>query len=227
MLVLADFNHDGIPDIAANGSPGQVLLGNGDGTFRTGLSLPSGIETLLAGDFNNDGKSDLAILVPQGIGIMLGNGDGTFQPALFYRARPGGRLATGDFNNDGKLDLAEVSPAPTGMLARIFLGNGDGTLATALNTGINLGQADGPDGVVAVDFNADGNADLAMTIPTGGVAILPGKGSGKFGVPSFYFTPGSFGLHALLAADLDGNGTPDLAILDPLVGTITVLLNTP
>jgi hypothetical protein len=227
MLAIADFNRDGIPDIAANGSSGQVLLGNGDGTFRSGLSLPAGIQMLLAGDFNNDGTPDLAILATSGIGIMLGNGDGTFKPALFYRARPGAKLATADFNNDGRLDLAEVSPAPTGMLARIFLGNGDGTLATPLDTAINLGKADGPDGVVAVDFNADGNVDLAMTIPTGGITILSGKGSGKFGAPSFYFTPGSFGLHTLLAADLDGNGTPDLAVLDPLVGTITVLLNTP
>jgi hypothetical protein len=227
VLVVADFNGDGIPDIAANGSPGQVLLGNGDGTFRSGLSLPAGIQTLLAGDFNNDNKLDLVILSSNGIGIMLGNGDGTFQPALFYQARPGGKLVTADFNNDGKLDLAEVSPAPTGMVARIFLGNGDGTLGTAMSTGVNLSQADDPNDVVAADFDADGNVDLAITIQTGGVAILSGKGSGRFRAASLYFTQGSFGLHALLAADFDRNGTQDLAILDPLVGTITVLLNEP
>jgi hypothetical protein len=93
-IVTGDFNGDGIPDLATvdgnyfEGLPGDVtiLLGNGDGTFRSAPTLTAGNSpwSIAIGDFNGDGKADLAI--PNGnsnnVSIFLGNGDGTFVKVL-------------------------------------------------------------------------------------------------------------------------------------------------
>jgi len=81
---LADFNGDGIPDIAVPAPSGGLytFLGNGDGTFRAGPTTNdhSVGYGLIAADFNGDGKIDLASPTSQdSILMLLGNGDGTFQ----------------------------------------------------------------------------------------------------------------------------------------------------
>ena len=85
--MVADFNGDGIPDIAAgdyDGNTVSILLGNGDGTFRPHVEYATGTGpwALTAGDFNNDGRLDLASVNNTGntVSILLGNSDGTFQP---------------------------------------------------------------------------------------------------------------------------------------------------
>src|SRR5207245_8339108 len=100
-ISIADFNGDGIPDLAVNSTnllgifPGQILLGNGDGTFRSGPSLPAGIHSLVAADFNHDGKIDLAVGVSGGVGIMLGNGDGTFRlPTVIHTGQSNSLMVT-------------------------------------------------------------------------------------------------------------------------------------
>jgi hypothetical protein len=137
-MVTADLNNDGKTDLVGfegvNGHDAQliVILGNGDGTFQPpALSSFSAHEmyptTLAVGDFNGDGRLDLAVSFSTGslgsphgfIYIFLGNGDGTLQSPITYNSpnlacsssapfclsEPAG-LAIGDFNGDGKLDLA-------------------------------------------------------------------------------------------------------------------------
>jgi hypothetical protein len=104
----ADFNRDGKLDLAlANFGSGSasVLLGNGDGTFRSSTDYPAcgGAQAAIIGDFKADGKLDLA--VPCGwVAILLGRGDGTFQPAVSYPANGSFHGITADFNGDGKLE---------------------------------------------------------------------------------------------------------------------------
>jgi hypothetical protein len=124
-MVLADFNRDGISDVAftCNGNcefPLTIMLGKGNGTFAVPVnySLPSDYRaaTVQAGDVNGDSKLDLVIggwtLDSKGfqsrgfINVMLGNGDGTFQIGeTFSLSKFVIQLAIGDFNNDGNPDL--------------------------------------------------------------------------------------------------------------------------
>src|SRR5262249_48410327 len=85
-LATGDFNGDNITDVAVvvgptNGEAGvAIMLGNGDGTFKAPVTYPAGVTptAVVAGDFNNDGKLDLAVTLsdPGKVAILLGNGDG-------------------------------------------------------------------------------------------------------------------------------------------------------
>src|SRR5262249_43480844 len=122
-LVRGDFNGDTVLDFATtrmpegDGSSGADLAlfeGNGDGSFRQAGPLTLGIPAgaLTVGDFNEDGRLDLAATfsgpagLAQGVGVVLGNGDGTFQVGRTVAAEGGTSLAAGDFDGDGHLDLA-------------------------------------------------------------------------------------------------------------------------
>lgn len=113
VIVVADVNGDGKPDVLGLGTGGQVFvfLANGDATFKTGVPYAAGPNPyiMLTGDFNGDGKLDIATAGPGSpgeIAVMLGNGNGTFQSPVTSTgvATPVG-VAAGDLNGDGKLDL--------------------------------------------------------------------------------------------------------------------------
>ena len=352
--VTADFNGDGIPDLAVIWSSGQyggpfsitILFGKGDGTFTTGPTVqPAGVQsspTMIGGDFNGDGKADLAVLSYNGystsyITVLLGNGDGTFATPqtgqVYNQPITGGDVILGslvaaDFNGDGKLDLAVVGDYVSSGGVTILLGNGDGTFTAAgpnldlsadfalIATGdfngdgipdlvtpnyfefggsptIFLGKGDGtftfkktsltldyfPTSVVVGDFNGDGVLDLALSdlngieialgngdgtftetsaspiqVPSelyslqagdfnhdgkldlagldtyfGQIVLLLGAGDGTFAVTTA--TPGvstsTFGTHQIAAADFNGDGVPDLAMLTNSVNTASILLTVP
>lgn len=214
--VVGDFNRDGILDAAvtfvptfANQSSVQILLGKGDGTFRIGASYYAGISPTASavGDFDHDGKLDLAILSQSsGLFILSGNGDGTFQPAVRYRAGTTPfAVAVGDFNRDGSLDLAVLNG--TGNSVSIFLGKGDGTFAPYKS----FPTPPTPHALTIGDFNGDGNLDLVVAGLTavGDVAILLGRGDGTFAP---YHTLATGGYFAVTSADFNGDGHLDLAV---------------
>ncbi|HSY90827.1 MAG TPA: FG-GAP-like repeat-containing protein [Candidatus Binatus sp.] len=216
-VAAADFNGDGIQDLAVSDSnDGQVLLaillGNGDGSFTATTASPTvGLypDSIAVGDFNSDGIPDLAVTsVDQNIvTVLLGNGDGSFSanvPNLNTGGTPQS-VAVGDFNGDGIPDLAVVNANSV----LIFLGNGDGTFS---QTPTSPSTGTGPINVAVGDFNSDGNADMAVTNSVSGtVTILLGKGDGTFQeMPQSPVIGGS--PDGLAIADFNGDGIPDIAV---------------
>jgi uncharacterized protein (TIGR03437 family) len=123
-----------------------ILLGKGDGTFSAGAILPvmpSPGKALTAGDFNRDGKIDLAVAETNYVAVLLGNGDGTFGTEFTYAASE--VLLALDVNGDHVLDLLTGSG--------VMLGNGDGSFQPAIP--VNLGGQP-----VAGDFHRNGKVDL-------------------------------------------------------------------
>jgi FG-GAP-like repeat len=212
-----DFNGDGAIDLAVadfDGSPSgnfiSVLLNAGNGTFPTHAEYAAGQGpiSIIAADFNGDGKLDLAVSNSNAdsISILLGNGDGTFQPHVDYATGSfPAQVVTGDFNRDGKLDLAVVNVVDGSV--SILLGNGDGTFQPRVD--YTLGTF--PFYLVVGDFNGDNKLDLAV-INRGddSISIVLGNGDGTF-VAQPAFSTGLFA-DAIATADFNGDGKLDLAI---------------
>jgi FG-GAP-like repeat/FG-GAP repeat len=211
-IAVGDFNHDGFVDVAITDRSGNinVLMGNGDGTFGSPVNYPGGgAGYVVAGDFNNDGKLDLATSGTNQVSILLGNGDGTFQAPISTHEKNAGYLAVGDFNRDGKLDLA-VSPIFTNTYGPgavdVFLGNGDGTLQPKTSHRVDSS----PQTLLVADFNGDGIPDIAVHTSYGSeVCVMLGIGNGSFRPAICYVGEvGSYG--SLAAGDFSGTGLMDI-----------------
>jgi hypothetical protein len=234
--IVADFNGDGIPDIAytdASASQIGIATGIGDGTFNTpALAGTGGLPfALAAGDFDNDGRLD-AIEVnasDQTVWVLPGNGDGTLQPqkitTLSSPTYPVG-VAVADLNKDGNLDAAILTQASTEAYVVVLLGQGDGTFQATQNTydigPINSGEASS--NIVIADVNNDGVPDiLALSNANSTLQVLLGNGDGTFQAAKPYAT--AAGPVHLATADLNRDGNIDVIVAaGPSAGVASVLL---
>jgi hypothetical protein len=178
------------------------------------------------GDFNGDGKQDLAVLDPgsASVSILLGNGDGTYRQArnLSVGSTPA-FLAVGDFNGDHKLDLV-VAEGPANTVS-ILLGNGDGTFQRPVQYNTDISA----DYVAVADFNNDKKSDLLIAawpvypLYQGSVSVLLGDGHGAFLTPKVTSTV--YDTTPFVAiGDFNGDGKLDLAVANQTANTISVLL---
>jgi uncharacterized protein (TIGR03437 family) len=234
-VAVGDFNGDGKPDLAiANlGSNNvTVLLGLGTGDFAAAAGSPfpvgSSPDSVAVGDFNGDGKLDLAI-TNQGDGtvtVLLGNGKGEFTPAgspLTVGSKPY-FVVTADFNGDGNLDLAIASYGDSTIT--VLLGNGGGGFTEAPGSPFAVGPVGAfPASLAVADFNGDGKPDLAIAnFGDDSVTVLLGNGAGQFvPAPGSPFAVGSEPV-SVAVGDFNGDSVTDLAVANSGDNTVTVLL---
>ena len=199
-------------------------------------SLPVGSpESAAVGDFNGDGKLDLALAnyYGQTVSILLGDGKGNFTlasspPAGIYADS----VAVGDFNGDGKLDLAVANQCAAGTCGlpstvSILLGDGTGNFTPAPSPAVGYQ----PMSVAMGDLNGDGNLDLVVANRCGNdescqspgtVSILLGDGKGNFSLASSVATDGA--PWSVAVGDFNGDGKLDLAIANAAGDTVSILL---
>ncbi len=234
--VVADFNGDGIPDLAISlpdAGQVQVLIGVGDGSFigKPPITVHS-VFVVATGDLNGDGKADL-VTANCGAGtvtLLLGNGDGTFTAAGSPVAGScPSSVAVGDFNGDGIADLAVANDSRgngvPGSLT-ILRGNGDGTFTPEAKS---PATGNSPASIAVGDLNGDGVLDLAVANldPNTGnpstVTVLLGNGDGTF-TPTTASPVTAFLSYSVTVGDFNGDGKADLVTANAGSNTVTVLL---
>jgi len=231
-VATGDFNGDGKLDlVTANNQANlpmgavNVLIGNGNGSFKTAVPYSVGGNPIFVGavDLNGDGNADLVVVNGQGyVSVLLGSASGAFSPAVQYPVNSPAdpfvfSAAIADFNGDGKADV--VVSRGDGSVA-VLLGGGDGTFGSPMVTANAAGY---PEALAVGDFNADGKADIAVTdTVNSNVNVLFGNGHGLFAPPVSY-PVGTYPL-GIVVGDFDGSGTLDLAVANGLSNTISVLL---
>ena len=231
-IVAGDFNGDGKDDIffVDGAQLGYILLSQGNGNFSIVQGFSIGSNGLihyqakpLTGDFNRDGKLDLAISTRTGLNsstneikIWLGVGNGTFtqsasQPLTYIN----GSAAAGDFNGDSYLDVAVFGGTQTDTWITKAFGDGNGGFTSSYTQTINIGPSVL---LVSGDFNSDTLFDLAFVSSEGGgsLAVIPSLAESPFADSPIYFSVGGLKLpyagfySALVAADYDGDNKIDI-----------------
>jgi uncharacterized protein (DUF2141 family) len=233
VMAACDLNGDGVLDLVTGfytydkfPGYGSTLLGNGLGAFGDQSLFSVGVQSvaLAYGDFNGDGKLDLATAdYANGQGqasVMLGDGTGHFRPPKHYNASSGSyAIATNDLDGDGKLDLV-VANFDGGTLS-VLLGHGDGAFAP--HTEFSVGSFDAyPNWVSIGDLNHDGQPDVVTANFGGGISVMLGNGHGAFRPPQAY-APGA-ATYSVALGDLNGDGNIDAVAAAIYRGTVLVLL---
>jgi hypothetical protein len=211
----------------------QVLLSNGDDTFKAAAGSPItvGLEpsAIITGDFNADGKQDFVVtnFTDNTFSVFLGNGDGTFKqapasPFALPNAVAGPiAMTAADFNSDGKLDLAIVNQTTSDV--SILLGNGDGTFTQATGSPFGVGKT--PVAVASGDVNNDSHPDLTVVNQADGtVSVLLGNGDGTFTAATNSPLVTGQGPTNVTIADFNADGHADIAVTDPQTDSVSVFL---
>ncbi len=232
-LAIADFNRDGLPDVAvADARQGRIvtLAGSGTGDLAPPVGWPVGgsPRSVAAGDLDGNTTSDLVVADASGqVAILLGSGDGGF---LYATQLAAGEMpvaiATADLNRDGKLDVVVANFGSRSI--SLFRGLGNGNFEPRVDTAVRWP----PNSIVIQDFSRDGELDVAAALSATGnslleedassVALLMNRG-GALSAPSYL----RVGRHpsSLASGDVDGDGQPDLVTANSSSDDLTLLLN--
>jgi hypothetical protein len=245
ILAVGDINGDGKKDLVVANGLGEVFtyLGNGKGGFTAGPGYPltmnsDGSRNVILADFNRDGAPDLLYVQSDDWATVApGRGDGSFQAGGFTQwgeQNAGHNIVTADFNGDGVADVAYSFVNTTNNTEDFVLriGTGHGVLGAPAYVKAGPCASNLTEWVAAGDVTGDHKADVVATLTgtsgagcvTNKVAVLAGKGTGKFGKPAYYATGASAQEGKVYLADLKGDGKPAI-VTENADGTISVLLN--
>jgi hypothetical protein len=208
----------GIDFVEAAGSPYSHGLGS--------TADPLGAAT---GDFNGDGKLDIAAtnFGTNNVTILLGNGVGGFTMAAgspFAANTVPEAIVVEDFNRDGKQDLAMGNGVTPGYIT-VLLGNGSGGFAPAPGSPFNLIGFEGTRDITAGDFNRDGYPDIATANGfSNHVSILLNNGSGSFAQTSSLDIGTDTNPRGIIAGDFNGDGKIDLVTANSQSNNVTLML---
>lgn len=255
--LVGDFTGDGRADIVAvtprsSNNPSGVnlsmLSSNGSSISNIGLWFYSTDVDIhssryVTGDFNGDGKADIAIITPRGGGginvtTLLSTGSGFTYSGLWYYdtgVDPSTTkyLAADFVGNDGKADIVAIttrgSGTPSGVNLSILQSSGSAFSNIGLwyaDNGIDINTSR----YVAADFDGDGKPDVAAVTPRGGgginVSMLSNTGTAFNNVGLWYYDPGvDYITTRYVAGDFDGDGKPDIAAITSRGGSPTSGIN--
>ncbi|MEM7453714.1 MAG: VCBS repeat-containing protein [Planctomycetota bacterium] len=214
---LVDLDNDGVVEfVSSSGHDLDVYTQDGAGNFSFHFSIDTGedVDGIRAGDFNQDGNSDLAMLLnDRTLLLVAGNGDLTFGQEQSYPVTPDfTRLELADLNNDGFDDFVVSNNAdtftgfPNGLT--VYLNKGDGTLE------LEPGQFTDADrrlySMGVGDFNGDGITDVVSASRTISfsetlVTVFIGAGDGTFSSIQHFPSSSLIGSFSILDIDADGD----------------------
>lgn len=238
--IVADFNGDGVPDLAGVGlNSAAVMLGNANGIFRARVEFPAGgpAQDLTAGDFNNDGRLDLAVSINDpntSLALLTGNGDGTFNAPATLQINTAHvdspAIVATDLDNDGRLDLVLAhalscftSPCSAARTITVLMGFGDGTFQFPIEIEVGTGMSR----IAVGDWNRDNIKDLAIAGDRSQVYSLLGVGNGTFlQQPTITLTADTFGVDGtdIDVGDFNRDTIQDLVVAIPTNGSRTAIL---
>ncbi|MFN2468322.1 MAG: FG-GAP-like repeat-containing protein [Gaiellaceae bacterium] len=234
-LAFGDLNGDGKRDMAVTRyfSNVSILLGDGAGGFGVPKPVLAGSNPnrVVVAELNGDGKADLAVtnFGSGTVSILLGDGTGGVLndtgPPIAVGNHPY-RLAAADLNGDGHTDLVVANGSENGPhKVSLLLGDGTGSFSLAAGSPVASGNGYYLFSFAVADLNADGKRDLAVANNgLDNVSILLGDGTGGFSAASG--SPVAVGSYpsSVVAAELNGDGKPDLAVANFTSTDISILL---
>ena len=240
-LTVGDFDGDGHLDIVTVNSDSDdvsVLLGNGNGTFRSSYSFGVGTSPmfLTTGDLNLDGKADLAVAETGAdrVVVLFGKGNGFFDDPVPYPTGKGPTFLTlGDVDRDDDLDMIVVNSGRFGHYPpfswSVLLNNGQGEFVLIQHVEEQDRRGLFPTGVSLADLDEDGLPDVTLTwsqpswrTPNGYVSVFRNQGQGTF---SYWKNiQAGFTLSAVTQTDVDADGNLDLMVTSLFTDSIKMLL---